>query len=206
MNLQEVEKVIDIKIIKELLTDSFYIEINNFELLSLITSLIVKDLFGGQIMIYKAHYGFHYYNLINESIIDLTKDQSSKDNSLYQEAIDLTEEELLDNEELKNTYLSILKEIKKRIAFYKEKTYKLIDRNNKEYQSTTPGTLGGHKKLKIYGRLDCPSAKKWIEKGHYVPYRVFFENEDIAISAGYRPCAVCMPKEYQVWKQKKLTK
>ena len=78
--------------------------------------------------------------------------------------------------------------------------YKLIDENGKEYLSDIPGTLGGNKKLKIYGRLDCPSANNWIEKGHYIGNRVFFINEETAIKAGYRPCAVCMKKEYEEWK------
>ena len=58
-----------------------------------------------------------------------------------------------------------------------------------------------YKKLKIYGKLDCPSANRWINKGYYVQNRVFFENEDTAIEAGYRPCAVCMKKEYKKWKK-----
>ena len=86
--------------------------------------------------------------------------------------------------------------------------YKLIDDNGEEYLSDVPGTLGGNKRLKIYGELDCPSANRWIEKGYYVNDRVFFLSEDIAIKAGYRPCAVCMRKEYEVWKSNKkcLTK
>jgi hypothetical protein len=40
--------------------------------------------------------------------------------------------------------------------------------------SETPGALGGHRKNKIYGRLDCPGALRWIAKGHYVKQRVFF--------------------------------
>ena len=89
-----------------------------------------------------------------------------------------------------------------------EKLYKLINENGEEYLSDVPGTLGGNKRLKIYGRLDCSSANKWIGKGYYVKDRVFFLNEDIAIKAGYRPCAVCMKKEYEAWKkqQKVLTK
>lgn len=83
------------------------------------------------------------------------------------------------------------------------KKYKLIDENNKTYLSDEKGALGGHKKLKIYGKLDCPSALKWIEKGHYVENRVFFKDEETAIAAGYRPCAKCMPKEYQRWKESK---
>ena len=87
------------------------------------------------------------------------------------------------------------------------KIYKLVDENGKEYLSSIPGTLGGNKRLKIYGRLNCPSANRWIAKGYYVQDRVFFLNEEIAIKAGYRPCAVCMKKEYEEWKgqQKRLT-
>ena len=36
------------------------------------------------------------------------------------------------------------------------KYYHLIDKNGNTYDSEHPGTLGGHRKLKIYGRLDCP--------------------------------------------------
>jgi methylphosphotriester-DNA--protein-cysteine methyltransferase len=82
------------------------------------------------------------------------------------------------------------------------KQYKLLDKNGQEYLSIEKGTIGGNKALKIYGRLDCPSALRWIAKGHYVKNRVFFKDEKTAIAAGYRPCAVCMPKEYKKWKEK----
>ena len=89
-----------------------------------------------------------------------------------------------------------------------DKTYKLINSLGETYESLVPGKLGGNKKLKIYGRLDCKSANRWIEKGYYAVNRVFFIDEETAISAGYRPCAVCMPEAYQAWKTKtrKLTK
>ena len=77
----------------------------------------------------------------------------------------------------------------------------LIGRDGKPYQSPTKGLLGGHRGMKLYGRLDCPSALRAIAKGHYVKYRVFFADEATAIAAGYRPCAVCMPAEYRAWKQ-----
>lgn len=78
--------------------------------------------------------------------------------------------------------------------------YKLIDKDGKQYSSNTAGTLRGHKKLKIYGRLDCPSALRHIAKGHYVEHRVFFVDEETAIAAGYRPCGVCMKEAYKKWK------
>ena len=82
--------------------------------------------------------------------------------------------------------------------------YKLIDKNGCEYSSDVPGTFGGHKKLKIYGRLDCSSALRWIKKGHYTKFRVFFIDEETAISAGYRPCGVCLPEKYKKWKNENL--
>lgn len=80
------------------------------------------------------------------------------------------------------------------------KQYRLIGADGREYLSPTPGALGGHRRTKGYGRLDCRVALSWIAKGHYVKHRVFFADEATAIAAGYRPCAVCMPDEYRVWK------
>ncbi|HHX70677.1 MAG TPA: metal-binding protein [Gallicola sp.] len=82
-----------------------------------------------------------------------------------------------------------------------EKLYNLVDIKGNQYLSTEKGTFGGHKKLKIYGRLDCPSAQMWIKKGQYIRYRVFFIDEATAINAGYRPCALCMKEEYKKWKE-----
>lgn len=79
--------------------------------------------------------------------------------------------------------------------------YALIGRDGRPYQSAEKGTLGGHRGMKLYGRLDCPSALRAIARGHYVKHRVFFADEATAIAAGYRPCAKCMPAEYAAWKQ-----
>jgi hypothetical protein len=68
------------------------------------------------------------------------------------------------------------------------------------YESLTPGTLGGHRRSRIYGRLDCRVALRAIARGGYVPHRVLFADEETAVSAGYRPCGVCRPHEYARWK------
>lgn len=80
------------------------------------------------------------------------------------------------------------------------KTYKLLAPDGKTYESQTPGLLGGYKKDRIYGRLDCRSALHYLSKGQYAAHRVFFADENAAIAAGYRPCAKCMPERYAVWK------
>lgn len=165
-----------------------------------ITALIINDFFGGKIMRCMASSGSHYYNLIDGNIIDLTVEQFLGETPQYELGEERTREYLLSNKDTKNRYYLLLNSLRKSM-------YKLIDKDGKEYWSFNPGTLGGNRKLKIYGRLDCPSANRWIQKGHYVENRVFFENEEVAIEAGYRPCAVCMRDEYNEWKNSlKLTK
>lgn len=84
--------------------------------------------------------------------------------------------------------------------FKNPKFYFLQDSLDHPFISATPGKYGGHYKLKIYGRLDCPSANRYIAKGQYIKHRVFFKDEETAVAAGYRPCAVCMPEAYKAWK------
>ena len=81
-----------------------------------------------------------------------------------------------------------------------DKTYKLLDADGKIYEGAAKGTLGGHRKSKIYGSLDCKGAAQWIAKGKYVKHRVFFADEQAAIAAGFRPCANCLPEKYREWK------
>ena len=80
-------------------------------------------------------------------------------------------------------------------------TYTLLDSDGRPYTSAAPGVLGGHRRLKLYGRLDCPSALRALSRGGYRQHRVFFADEATARAAGYRPCARCMPDEYHAWKR-----
>ena len=82
--------------------------------------------------------------------------------------------------------------------------YTLIDATDREYRSSRPGTIGGYRRSRIYGRLDCPSALRAIADGGYVRHRVFFADAQTAVSAGYRPCAVCLPEKYRAWKESRL--
>lgn len=56
-------------------------------------------------------------------------------------------------------------------------------------------TLAGNRRLKIYGRLDCPAGRR-MHRGS----RVFFADATAAKAAGYRPCARCCRAAYDVWK------
>jgi hypothetical protein len=81
--------------------------------------------------------------------------------------------------------------------------YKLLNYKGLPTLSKKKGTFGGHRGLKIYGLLNCSSALRFISQGKYVKHLIFFANELTAISAGYRPCARCMPQVYAEWKKDK---
>ncbi|MFC4799499.1 Ada metal-binding domain-containing protein [Neobacillus sp. GCM10023253] len=87
-------------------------------------------------------------------------------------------------------------------SWQQEKTYTLLGPDKKPYQSNIPGTYGGHRKTKVYGRMDCPAALRAIAKGGYIQNRVFFADEETAIAAGFRPCASCLREKYMEWKER----
>ena len=83
------------------------------------------------------------------------------------------------------------------------KLYRLLGPDGHEFLSPEPGTLGGYRPKRTYGRLDCPSALRTLAKGGYAANRVFFKDEATAVAAGYRPCAKSLPQEYARWKAEK---
>ena len=78
--------------------------------------------------------------------------------------------------------------------------YTLVGPDGRPYASARPGTLGGHRRGRRYGRLDCPAALRAIVRGGYVAERVFFADAATAVAAGYRPCAACLPDAYSDWR------
>jgi methylphosphotriester-DNA--protein-cysteine methyltransferase len=76
----------------------------------------------------------------------------------------------------------------------------LTGADGRPYRTDISGTLGGHRRGRLYGRLDCPSALRALAAGGYRRERVFFADRATAVAAGYRPCAVCLPDEYTRWK------
>jgi methylphosphotriester-DNA--protein-cysteine methyltransferase len=81
--------------------------------------------------------------------------------------------------------------------------YVLTGADGRRYESPEPGRFGGHRRGKLYGRLDCPAALRAIARSGYVAHRVFFADQKTAIAAGYRPCAVCLPEHYGIWKSER---
>lgn len=55
--------------------------------------------------------------------------------------------------------------------------------------------LGGNRRLKIYGTLQCSSGKRMKREN-----RVFFATETEAIENNFRPCGHCLKEKYKIWK------
>jgi hypothetical protein len=81
------------------------------------------------------------------------------------------------------------------------RVYTLLGADGRPCASDNRGTLGGNSRLRIYGRLDCWSARNALGKG-YERIRVFLADEETAIAAGYRPCGNCMRAQYREWQSR----
>lgn len=81
-----------------------------------ITALIANDYLGGKIMRCMSSTGSHYYNLIDDIIIDLTKEQFMGERPQYEESLEKTRDYLLSNEDTKKRYLILKEKIQRKIA------------------------------------------------------------------------------------------
>lgn len=80
-------------------------------------------------------------------------------------------------------------------------SYRLVGPDGLTYDSPSMGALGGNRRVRVYGRLDCSAAAAAAVRGpHYAEHRVFFASEEDARAAGYRPCGRCLRTEYATWK------
>ena len=197
MVLEELKKILELSWNKNTCTPSMqdsWDENNKALGQCAVTALIVNDFLGGRIMRCMCESGSHYYNIINEHIIDLTSSQF-KQTPDYDEGEKRAREYLLSNEDTKKRYLLLLKEVKENFIRCGTKEYKLLGING-SYFSKIPATCGGNINLKIYGKMDCPSTL-YLDN-------VYFETAEVANQLGYRPCSICMKKEYKKWEKNKI--
>ena len=66
-----------------------------------------------------------------------------------------------------------------------------------------PNILSGNKRTKVFGKASCSSTDGHLILRKEDCDRVLFDNETIALSAGFRPCAKCLQESYIEWKKRK---
>lgn len=80
-----------------------------------ITALIVNDIYGGKIMRCMASTGSHYYNIVNDELVDLTVEQFLGEIPQYENGEERTREYLLSNKDTKNRYLLLNRNLQETI-------------------------------------------------------------------------------------------
>ena len=114
MKQQELEKIIKLSWSKETCYPTLQNEWNE-ENPSLgqcaITALIINDFMGGKIMRCMCVDISHYYNFINNKIVDLTKEQFNGITPNYLSGEERTREYILSNKDTKKRYLILLKNV-----------------------------------------------------------------------------------------------
>lgn len=98
-----------------------------------ITALVINDIYGGKIMRCMCAGGSHYYNYIDEKIVDLTVDQFDNIIPDYKNSAERTREYLLSNDDTKSRYLILLKKIHDIISDYSFEKINIDDRIDKKY-------------------------------------------------------------------------
>ena len=81
-------------------------------------------------------------------------------------------------------------------------SYTLTGPDGRPYAGEAKGALGGNRRTRVYGTLDCPVALSFLRRGFEPVHRVFFADEATAIAAGFRPCGACLRERYAEWRSR----
>lgn len=98
-----------------------------------ITALVLNDLLGGKIMRCMCGKTSHYYNFINDEIVDFTKDQFIGEIPDYDKGEERTREYLLSSEDTKNRYEKLLKKVYENLGNYTSDNVNITSKIKKKY-------------------------------------------------------------------------
>ena len=118
MELYELKNFLEYSYEKETCSPGFQEEWDDFNPTlgqCAVTALVVNDYFGGKIMRCMTTKGSHYYNIIDGEIVDFTVDQFMGEIPKYEEGEERTRDYLLSNEDTKNRYLLLLKNLRENV-------------------------------------------------------------------------------------------
>lgn len=123
MIIEEVTKIIELSFSKETCYPSLkdkWNEENKTLGQCAVTALVANDFLGGKIMRCMSETGSHYYNLINNEIIDLTSSQFEQLPD-YENSEERSRDYLLSNIDTKNRYKILLNNVKNNFIKYGKK-------------------------------------------------------------------------------------
>ena len=128
-----------------------------------IVALLISDYFGGNICKIKVNEISHYFNYIDDKIIDFTASQFKIDKIDYSDYIIKTRDEILKNEDTKKRY-EMLK-LKVKLSLIDEKIYNCSFCSNmvEKFPNSKTVSFGKRKDIVILG--EAPANNGWRKSG-----------------------------------------
>lgn len=128
-----------------------------------IVALLINDYFGGNICKIKINGISHYFNIINDKIIDFTSDQFKVDKIDYSNYVIKTRDEVLNNEDTNERYQLLKLKVKLNLIDEKIQNCSLCSNMVEKFPNSKTVSFGKQKDVVILG--EAPANNGWIKSG-----------------------------------------
>lgn len=128
-----------------------------------IVALLINDYFGGNICKIKINGISHYFNIINDKIIDFTSDQFKVDKIDYSNYVIKTREEVLNNEDTNERYQLLKLKVKLNLIDEKIQNCSLCSNMVEKFPNSKTVSFGKQKDVVILG--EAPANNGWRKSG-----------------------------------------
>ena len=128
-----------------------------------IVALLINDYFGGDICKIKVNGISHYFNIINDKIIDFTSDQFKVDKIDYSNYVIKTRDEVLNNEDTNERYQLLKLKVKLNLIDEKIQNCSLCSNMVEKFPNSKTVSFGKQKDVVILG--EAPANNGWRKSG-----------------------------------------
>ena len=128
-----------------------------------IVALLINDYFGGDICKIKVNGISHYFNIINDKIIDFTSDQFKVDKIDYSNYVIKTRDEVLNNEDTNERYQLLKLKVKLNLIDEKIQNCCLCSNMVEKFPNSKTVSFGKQKDVVILG--EAPANNGWRKSG-----------------------------------------
>lgn len=128
-----------------------------------IVALLINDYFGGNICKIKINGISHYFNIINDKIIDFTSDQFKVDKIDYSNYVIKTRDEVLNNEDTNERYQLLKLKVKLNLIDEKIQNCSLCSNIVEKFPNSKTVSFGKQKDVVILG--EAPANNGWRKSG-----------------------------------------
>lgn len=128
-----------------------------------IVALLINDYFGGNICKIKINGISHYFNIINDKIIDFTSNQFKVDKIDYSNYVIKTRDEVLNNEDTNERYQLLKLKVKLNLIDEKIQNCSLCSNMVEKFPNSKTVSFGKQKDVVILG--EAPANNGWRKSG-----------------------------------------